>query len=456
MPFADPRADGPGPERGQTVRVLAGGDVRVRNQLDDERRLLDAWLAVDAESTPRRRGADRRSGGAVRARRGRPRRCCADSRACLGEPFRCQAARLDGRDECRQHGPGTALAHATTEAERVDTGCDRLHRSLLDADGGAQCAHLECVADDEAAEAELLAQEAGEELARDRRRRLAEAGDDDVGRHHGLHSRRDRGAKGRERRLHVAADDRERAMGVDRGVTVSREVLRAGGDPLPLRSLDERGDVPRHERGVGSEAADADHGVVWIRVHVGDGREVEVHAGARERRGDRGGHLPRQLDVVDHAEREGAGEGAAAGGLEPRHVPALLVDGDEQLRRVGSQGGVQLGYAVGIAHVVGEEGDAAETELEQATRPGRHPIAREADEEAARRQPLELAHCLTAPAVRPKAILRWTSTKKTTTGSAVSVAPAINVPQSTPRWVPVVNVASQIVTVCFSWLESRT
>ena len=49
---------------------------------------------------------------------------------------------------------------------------------------------------------------------------------------------------------------------------------------------------------------------------------------------------------------------------------------------------------------------------------------------------------------------RCTSTKKMTTGMAVSVAPAISEPQSVPRCV--VKLASQIVRVCLSWLESRT
>ena len=49
---------------------------------------------------------------------------------------------------------------------------------------------------------------------------------------------------------------------------------------------------------------------------------------------------------------------------------------------------------------------------------------------------------------------RCTSTKKMTTGMAVSVAPAISEPQSVPRCV--VKLASQIVSVCLSWLESRT
>src|SRR5437870_639537 len=91
--------------------------------------------------------------------------------------------------------------------------------------------------------------------------------------------------------------------------------------------------------------------------------------------------------------------------------------------------------------------------LEPAEDPRRRLEAGEAREDAARREPLE-AHPRTAPAVSPNAIRFWTKRKKITTGIAVSVAPAIRPPQSVPRLVPR-NPASQIVSVCFCWSESR-
>ena len=101
-------------------------------------------------------------------------------------------------------------------------------------------------------------------------------------------------------------------MRVDGRVAVPGEVLGAGGDALPLRSAHERGDVASDELRVGAEAAHADHRVVRVRVHVGDGSEVHVHAGARELARDRRGDLLGQLDVVDGAEREVPRVGAAA------------------------------------------------------------------------------------------------------------------------------------------------
>ena len=142
--------------------------------------------------------------------------------------------------------------------------------------------------------------------------------------------------------------------------------------------------------------------------------------------------------------------------LEPRHVASLLVDRDQELGPLGAKGGRQLGELAGIADVVGEEGDPAEAPLEPARHPVRDDVAGEARLQTGRSEAVELAHCLTAPAVRPKAIRLCTTTKKRTTGRAVSVAAAISVPQSTPRVVPVVKFASQIVIVCLSALESMT
>ena len=193
-----------------------------------------------------------------------------------------------------------------------------------------------------------------------------------------------------------------------------------------------------------------------IGVGVRDRGEVQIDARrgqlARDRACDRLG----QRHVVDGAEREVAGVRAAVLGLEPRHVAALLVDRDQELGPLAAKGARQLGELPRIADVVGEEGDPAQPSLEPARDPVRDDVAGEARLQAGRSEAVELAHCLTAPAVRPKAIRLCTSTKKITTGRAVSVAAAISVPQSTPRVVPVVKFASQIVIVCLSALESMT
>ena len=152
-------------------------------------------------------------------------------------------------------------------------------------------------------------------------------------RHHRLDACRDRGPERQQRSLEVARHDGEVEVRVDGRVAVPGEVLRAGGDALPLRPAHERRDVAGDELRVGAEAANADHRVVRVRVHVGDGREVHIHAGAHELARDRRRDLLGQLDVVDGAERQVPRVRAAALRFEPRDVAALLVDRDEDARR---------------------------------------------------------------------------------------------------------------------------
>ena len=251
-------------------------------------------------------------------------------------------------------------------------------------------------------------------------------------------------------------DHRELAVRVGSRVPVPGEVLRAGRHALALRAGDERSDVTRDELGVGAEAAHADDGVQGIGVGVRDRGEIQIDARRGKLGGDRACDRLGQGHVVHGAQREVARVGAAVLGLEPRHVPALLVDRDQELGPLGAKGTRQLGELSRIADVVGEEGDPAESPLEPARHPLRDGVAREARLQTGSSEAVELAHCLTAPAVRPKAIRLCTITKKMTTGRAVSVAAAISVPQSTPRVVPVMKFPSQIVSVCLSALESMT
>ena len=204
--------------------------------------------------------------------------------------------------------------------------------------------------------------------------------------------------------------------------------------------------MARDQSWVGAERANADNRVRRVDDQVRDRREVEVHTDSSQLAADRGGHTPGQRDVVHGAECEVPRERAPIRGLEPRDVPALLVHGHEESRQRRGQ----LGHLLRIADVPREEHDPA---VPTAPHPFRRGQAVEAREQARCRCGLEpaLAHPRTAPAVNPKAILRWTATKKKTTGNAVSVAPAIRGPQAVPR--SPVNEASQTVSVCLlgSW-----
>ena len=414
---------------------------------------VERGCTADPKGAPSGLGADLGPGCTHDCGRGRPGGGGGDAARRLLEALAREPALADRGDDRRENRFDGVVVHVVADAERVGARSQRAHGALLDADAGTDRAHLERVRDHEPVEAELLAKEPGQDPRAERRRSLVERGHDEMCGHHRLHARSDRGAEREQRRLEVARDDGQADVRVDGGVTVAGEVLRARGDALALRSLDERRHVPGHELRIGAEAAHADHRVVGVRVHVGDGREVHVHAAGGEPAGDRGGDVGRQGGVVDDAEREVAGERAAGGRLQPRHVAALLVDREQDVPGLPQPRG-QRRELLRVADVVGEERDPAEPTLEQPEHPVRHVVAGEAREQAGRRQALDAAHDLTAPAVSPNAIRRCTSTKKMTTGTAVSVAPAISEPQSVPRCV--VKFASQIVSVCLSWEERRT
>ena len=246
-------------------------------------------------------------------------------------------------------------------------------------------------------------------------------------------------------------------MRVGGRVAVAGEVLRAGRHALALRAGDERRDVARDELGIGAEAAHADDGIPGVGVRVGDGREVQVDAGARPARPRSRPRPPPSARRRRRRRARGcrgtscrARPRAASRRRPPRRSRSAARAAPREARAVSSAS------CSGSRDVVGEERDPAEPSLEPARDPLRDDVAREARLQAGRGEPVELAHCLTAPAVRPKAIRLCTITKKSTTGRAVSVAAAISVPQSTPRVVPVVKFASQIVIVCLSALESMT
>jgi hypothetical protein len=130
-----------------------------------------------------------------------------------------------------------------------------------------------------------------------------ETGQEDVRGHDGARARRDGGAERHElavaERLERQVDDRQREVGVGRGVAVAGEVLRARGHARRLEAAHPRGGVPRGELGVGAEAADADDRVVGIGVHVDVGREGHGAAGLGERLADRTGDPLGQVGVVD-------------------------------------------------------------------------------------------------------------------------------------------------------------
>ena len=178
-------------------------------------------------------------------------------------------------------------------------------------------------------------------------------------------------------------------MRVDRRVAVPREVLRARGDTSALEPPHKCSDMSRDERCVRAERADADHGVVRVRVHVRDRREVEIDSGVGELGAQRRRDALGQLDVVHHAERSVARVRASGACLETRHVAALLVDGDQHVVALRAEVVRERPQLLSALDVPGVEDDAAEPFGEPAAHPVGHDRALEARQDARVREALE-------------------------------------------------------------------
>jgi hypothetical protein len=76
----------------------------------------------------------------------------------------------------------------------------------------------------------------------------------------------------------IRGDDGKAQMGVGRGVSMTREVLRRRQDPAIAGAAHIGRAEPSHETGILSIRSDVDHWVVGVVVDVGDGREGPVDA----------------------------------------------------------------------------------------------------------------------------------------------------------------------------------
>ena len=178
-------------------------------------------------------------------------------------------------------------------------------------------------------------------------------------------------------------------------------------------------------------------GLSGFDVDVGDRSEVQRDARRAELVGEGAGDLLGERDVVDRAERERAGHRAAAARFEPGDVAALLVDRDDGGGRAPCSDAVSACSCSGSATLRANRTTPPSPSSSSRASQSGAVVPAKPGQDAPVRQALErAAHPLVAPAVRPKAILRWTSRKKATTGIAVSVEAAISPPQSVLRLVP--------------------
>src|SRR6187401_3659475 len=108
-----------------------------------------------------------------------------------------------------------------------------------------------------------------------------------------------------------------------------REMLGGCGYARRLQARHPGATVTRHQFGVTSKAAHADHWIVGSDVDVDAGSEVHSAFGLTQRPADRGRGVARGVEVVEPAQHSIARERRAGSREEPRDVTAFLIDSDD-------------------------------------------------------------------------------------------------------------------------------
>jgi hypothetical protein len=288
-----------------------------------------------------------------------------------------------GDDRVAQPDRGVLVGVVAAHADRVGAGGEGPHGRALQAVRPAYRLHLDAVRDDQAVEAELLAEQPGEDPRAERGGQLRVVrGHHQVTGHHRLHAGGDRGAERPQLALlqlgAAAVDHRHGVVRVDAGVAVAREVLGARRHAGRLQAPDERGGVPGDQAGVGAERPYPDDRVVRVAVDVGVRGVVQRDARVGQVEAEVVGDGLGQPGVVDRAEGQVAGAGAAVPRLESGDVAGLLVDRHDHVRPLGTQAGGQRGDLGGRLDVAGEQRHAAESLAEPAQDPVRRGGADEA------------------------------------------------------------------------------
>ena len=329
------------------------------------------------------------------------------------------------------------------QTQQVGAGFEGTHRSLPEAGIRSHGGHVEGIGDEQATEG--AAGGAVQQRARPRRdrgRSVAEGGDEHVGGHHGVEPGHD--PPGREvLTLELGAvqrDQRQRGVRIGRGGSMAREMLGTGAEPRLHETGGEGARMGGDPIGVVAVGAGADHGVRRVRGDVQHRGEIEVHVAGREHVPERVAGVPGQLDVVGLPQRPGGGQRGAGGRLDAGDVPALLVDGDHAVLGAGMDGSGESPGGLGIGRVVAEEDHGGQARLEHVA----HPVGEVGAGERRHEHPEDVRvprgragirrnarhQSFTAPAVRPEARVRRTSTKKITIGSVISAEAALTGPRS--------------------------
>ena len=290
------------------------------------------------------------------------------------DPSRIKAAVRDGSVDRLFEGRHVLLGVVSPQAQQVATRSQGADRGLRHPTGAGRSSHVQRVADENSAEAQVLAQQSGQrDLAHGRRILGVQLRQHDVGGHDHARARLDRCDERQQLTLSQLVegpvDHGERDMRVLGGVAVTGKVLGGRSDSRRLQAGDPGGAVRRHLLGRRAKTAHADHRVVRIGIDVDGGGERHVASDPAQLPTDLGSHRPGDVQVVDPAEHRVARIRRAGAGEQPGDVTPFLVDRHDGPRvrgvdRVGQ--GAQLSQRRDVA---GEQADATET----GTQPGGQP-----------------------------------------------------------------------------------
>ena len=253
----------------------------------------------------------------------------------LLEPLGGSRPAPDGFDDRSHDGVDRILVQVVAEAQHVGARRERAHRSVLDA-APALIARI--------SSASVTTSPSKPSSSRRRPVRIrglsvagcvVERAHEQCPRHHRAYACRDRGAERQQRGVEVAVDDGQLVVRVDRGVAVAGEVLGARGDALALRPATNAATCRATSSGSAPKLRTPITGLSGFVFTSATGARFMFTPTAASSPGDRGRDRRGQREVVDDARaRSCPGYELPDRGLEPRDVAALLVDRDEEPRRV--------------------------------------------------------------------------------------------------------------------------
>jgi predicted acetyltransferase len=174
------------------------------------------------------------------------------------------------------------------------------------------------------------------------------------------------------------------------GVPVAGKMLAARGDTRVPEPCRERDAELGHDGRIGAEGAQADDGIVRIRVDVEDWGEIEVHTDGEKLTPDEPPVVPSEERIPERAERAKGGERCESF-AQTRDLAALLVNADEERPSGPSfQRSCELEHFARAADVARKQNDAPHTAGEQALEIRRERLAVETHGKEARRRRFEI------------------------------------------------------------------